>query len=220
MIALATSLIRRYNYILILGACCGVGFVALSNAVIIGHSKHRCYNDLETIPTRDIGLVLGASPFTLYYENRLNAAADLYHAGKLKHVLVSGDNGTKFYDEATAMKHGLIKRGVPASAITCDYAGFRTYDSIIRAGNVFDVKQVTVISQKFHNTRAIYIASYNGIDAIAFNAQLPPLGYRSRTLVREVGARTIAFIELHITGCQPRFLGKKEPLVLSPNPSD
>jgi len=210
------ALLRQHRYAALLIVFSGGAFIGAANWIIIGKASSRCYDDIDQIPERDIALVLGASPFSLYYVNRLDAAAELYKAGKVRHVLVSGDNGTNFYDEATAMKEGLTKRGVSEADITCDFAGFRTYDSVVRAHKIFGVEQVTIVSQKFHNTRAVYIADYTGVDAIGYNAEQPPFGYRSRTLIREVLARTVAFVELHVTGRQPRFLGKKKPIILPP----
>ncbi len=115
--------------------------------------------------------LLASGRVNLFYLYRINAAVKLYKSGKINFILVSGDNGNKGYDEPTDFKKDLIKRGIPADKIFLDYAGFRTLDSVIRAKEIFGIKLVTIISQKFHNERAIYLAEQNGINAIAYNAK-------------------------------------------------
>ena len=100
----------------------------------------------------------GARPGNRYFTRRIDTAAALYHAGKVKWLLVSGDNGRKNYDEASGMQQALIAKGVPAKVIFCDYAGFSTLDSVVRAKKVFGENHITIISQEFHNQRAIWLA--------------------------------------------------------------
>jgi SanA protein len=113
------------------------------------------------------------------------------------------------YDEATDMKNALIQAGIPAEKIYCDFAGFRTLDSIVRAKAIFDQTELTVISQAFHNQRAIYIARYTGIDAIGFNAKEVNAYHSSSTKFREQFARVKTVLDLCLLGTQPKFLGPK-----------
>ncbi len=135
---------------------------------------------IDAVPPADVALVLGTSPHVagqrrnLYFEYRLDAAAQLQKAGKVKYLLVSGDNRERDYDEPTAMRDGLIARGVPADAIYRDFAGIRTLDSVLRARDVFAQSRYVVVSQGFHNHRAIWLARQNGIEAYGFDARDVP----------------------------------------------
>ncbi|TXL71047.1 hypothetical protein FHP25_31740 [Vineibacter terrae] len=137
-------------------------------------------NRIESVPPADVALVLGTAPrvagqrANLYFEYRLDAAAELQKAGKVKYLLVSGDNRHHDYDEPTAMRDGLIARGVPAEAIYRDFAGIRTLDSVLRARDVFAQSRYVVVSQAFHNHRAIWLARQNGIEAYGFDAHDVP----------------------------------------------
>ena len=146
----------------------------------------------------------------MYFKYRINPAVELYRAGKIKHIIVSGDNSLKEYNEPKQMQQALIQKGVPESAITLDYAGFRTLDSVVRGKKVFGQQKFIIISQKFHIERALFIAHKYGIDAIGFAALDPPEKYSIKTKVREVFAKTKAVIDLYIINKKPKFLGKKE----------
>jgi SanA protein len=123
-----------------------------------------------------VALVLGCSPTVgggytnPFFATRIQAAAELFRLGKVDYLLVSGDNRRRDYDEPSAMKEALVAAGVPQNRIYCDYAGRRTLDSVVRAGDVFGQGNIIVVSQEFHNQRAIFIAQHRGIDAIGFNA--------------------------------------------------
>jgi len=172
-------------------------------------AKGLTYDDVNNIPKNNVGLVLGASKFApsgsinLFYKHRVNAAVALYNAGKIDYILVSGDNGRKDYDEPTDFKNDLVTKGIPAKHIFLDYAGFRTLDSIVRAKEIFGQNAITIISQQFHNERAIYIAQHYDIHAVAYNAKdvykTPP---------REYLARTKARLDL-LFNVKPKFLGDK-----------
>lgn len=210
--------IRRKILIpLIVAALLAVAFLVMG--VIVNRSvdkmaEGRCYSSVEDVPYRRVGLLLGTSRLTRQgYENpyfyyRIDACAELYHAGKIHRILISGDNSRKDYNEPADMKNALVERGVPADSITLDYAGFRTYDSMVRAKKVFGQDSVTVISQDWHNERAVYIANRVGVDAVAFNAE--DIAIRSIALkfrVREWLARTkMAFDLLFLH--EPHFLGE------------
>lgn len=184
---------------------------------IITTSKGFLYNDIDILPYNRVGLVLGTSKYArggganLYFQRRVQAVVDLYNAGKITYIIVSGDNGTKEYNEPRDMQAALMKAGVPESHIYLDYAGFRTYDSVIRANKIFGQTEFTVISQQFHNERAIFIAREKGLQVIGFNAE-DVEGYNSlRTRVREKFARVNVFTDI-ILNKQPKFLGEKIPI--------
>jgi len=169
-------------------------------------SGGRCFDDVNRVPGNDVALVLGTSPHGLFYHYRIEAAVELYKAGKVKYLLVSGDNGSHTYDEPTAMRRDLIRQGVPKEKIYCDYAGFRTLDSIVRAKKVFGQKRFTIVSQRFHNERAIFIAERQGIEAVAFDAEDAP--DTRVTLYRECLARAQAVLDVTILNRRPKFLGE------------
>ncbi len=175
-------------------------------------SKGKTYSDISLIPKNKVGLVLGTSRKSAlgglnpYYTNRIEATVRLFEAGKIDFVLVSGDNSTRYYNEPYTIKKDLVKGGIPEDRIYLDYAGFRTLDSMVRAKFIFGLDSVTIISQKFHNERAIYLAEKKGLKAIGFNAVdlSGSPGYKVR--VREYFARVKVFIDLALN-TQPRFYG-------------
>jgi SanA protein len=144
----------------------------------------------------------------IFFQRRLDAAAELYHSGKVKKLILSGDNGRKDYYEPEAMRQELIVRGVPDQDIYCDYAGFSTLDSVVRAKTIFGAEKFLVISQRFHSERAIFLARANGIEAYGFAAEdidLPYWKYKNR--FRESLARAAALLDV-ITFRSPRFGGE------------
>jgi SanA protein len=180
------------------------------------NARHKNFANTENVPYNKVGLVLGTSPKmpsgkpNFYFTSRINAAVTLYKSGKVSYLLVSGDNGSRNYDEPTAMRDALIAAGVPAKAIYLDYAGFRTLDSVVRAREIFGQTSITIISHRFHNERAIYIAEHYDMNAVGFCAKSPALTKRSvmTTLVRESGSRVKMFLDF-ITGRKPKYLGEK-----------
>ncbi|MBN2212096.1 MAG: YdcF family protein [Sedimentisphaerales bacterium] len=181
------------------------------NIWVLSAAKGRIYDDLNTIPHRPCGLVLGCSQYmpdgreNLYFRYRINAAAELFHAGKVDSLLVSGDNSTKSYDEPSAMKQALVDEGVPEDKITIDYAGFSTLDSVVRAKTVFNQKDITVISQEFHNIRALFLCDRKGLDAVAYNARRVGGAAGLRIRCREALARTKTALDVTILNRQPHF---------------
>lgn len=145
-----------------------------------------------------------ANPF---FKNRIDAAAQLYFGGKVSYLIVSGDNRTLDYNEPARMRAALVKLGVPDSVIYSDYAGLRTFDSVLRCRNIFGQNKFTVISQQFQNERALYIAHHYDMDAIAFNAGAVASEQGFQTTIREYFARVKMFIDLYITHAQPRHGG-------------
>lgn len=173
------------------------------------------YTDINQVPKNKVGLVLGTAQnlpngkFNSYFYYRMEAVTALYEAGKIENIIVSGDNSTMSYNEPEAMRRELVKRGIPDEAIISDYAGFRTLDSIIRCKEIFGQQQFTVISQNFHNERAIYIARQLGIEAIGYNAKDVMSAAGFKTKLREYFAKTKAFMDVNIAHKQPKFLGQK-----------
>jgi SanA protein len=174
----------------------------------------RLYSDVRSIPFRKVGLLLGTSKElaggwnNLYYTYRIEAAVNLIKAGKVRYLIISGDNGRKEYNEPETMRADLIAAGVDSSLIYLDYAGFRTFDSMVRLREVFSQDSVTVISQPFHNERALYIASKEGISAIGFNARDVSTKTGFRVQIRERFARVKLFLD-YLLGKTPKFLGPK-----------
>lgn len=190
-----------------------IGIVA-TNYWIIYNAKNQVYNQISEIPKNKVGLLLGTSKhitngsINRYYAYRIDAAVALFEAGKIDYILVSGDNGSANYDEPSTFKNDLIKRGIPQNRIFLDFAGFRTLDSVVRAKEIFGLSTFTIISQQFHNERAIYLAKHFNIDAIAFNAKDVTNSYGFKTRIREYLARTKAASDV-IFNVQPKFLGEK-----------
>ncbi len=185
-----------------------------ANALVEKSSRDNIYHSTENIPYNKVGLLLGTGKIlrngriNFYYKYRIEAAVALYKAGKVEYILVSGDNSRKDYDEPTSIKDDLIQKGIPAQKIILDYAGFRTLDSAVRCKAIFGQEKITVISQQFHNERAIYIAKHNDIEAIGFNAKDVGQRFGFKTMVRERFARVKMILDLLI-GKQPKFLGEK-----------
>jgi SanA protein len=192
--------------------------VAACQWLVLRAGRGRLYTKVGQTPRRDVGLLLGTSDkrrngeSNPFFEYRIAAAAELYKAGRIQRLLVSGDNRHKDYDEPAMMKSALLAAGVPEAAITVDCAGFRTLDSVVRAQKVFSLSPFTVISQRFHNQRAIFIARHYHLDAIGFCAADVPLQHGLKTQIREAFARVKAVLDLYVLHTQPKFLGPKIPL--------
>lgn len=189
--------------------------VALSNIYILQNNKAEIYPEIQKLPDNRVGIVLGCGIRSRFYNLRLQACVELFKSGKIEHIIASGDNHRRGYDEPTAMKNSLMQMGIPEEAITCDYAGFRTLDSIHRVKSVFGLRKVTIISQRFHLYRSLQIAKAKGIEAVGYAADDPPPAYMRMVQLRELAARTVALIDLYITRRAPRFPGPYEPLLLS-----
>jgi SanA protein len=188
--------------------------VLLLNYKVKHDVKESMYDNITETPSKKVGLLLGTAKYVkggwinLYYTHRITAAVELYKAGKIEYILISGDNGRESYDEPTLMKEDLMAAGIPESAIYLDYAGFRTLDSVVRCKRIFGELDILVISQQFHNERAVYIARAKGIQAIGYNAQDVNAKYGFKTHIREYLARTKMFLDLWF-GKEPKFLGEE-----------
>ena len=188
-----------------------------NNDAMVTDAKPFIYHSIDKIPTKKAALVLGSAKYlnnghiNYFYKYRIDAAAELFNAGKVKAIIVSGDNGSKEYDEPTMMRDDLIAQGVPEKYITLDFAGFRTLDSIFRAESIFDLEDYIIVSQEFHLERAIYIAHQEGQKVIGFVAKdFKNTIWAKRMEQRELLARAKAFFDLNIWNREPRYYGKKE----------
>ncbi len=205
---------RFFKWLFFLLLFCFLSLV-LCNSWINRSTASQLYTESSTIPARKVGLVLGASKNTIrgtdnmYFTYRMQAAYELYKTGKVQYLLLSGDNHTEGYDEPTDMRDALIRLGVPDSCIVLDYAGFRTLDSVVRCKEVFGEDSITIISQAFHNQRALFIANKSGVHAIAFNAQEVNKNYSLKTRIREYFARVKCVLDIYILHTDPKFLGEK-----------
>lgn len=201
-------------YLILFAILLIVTTIFICNKIIVNAAKDRLYSDLNKIPYNKVGLLLGTSKYgkhgrnNPYYDYRIEAAINLLKNGKIKYIIVSGDNSRKNYNEPESMRSDLIKGGIDPTNIYLDYAGFRTFDSIIRLKEIFGQNSVTIISQQFHNERALYIASREGITAMGFNAKDAGNKKGLETPWREKLARVKTFLDFW-TSKKPKFLGSK-----------
>lgn len=195
--------------------------IAACNVWIVKSTEEKVYSDLKLLPDHRIALVLGTSHRSAgggpnpFFQNRIEMAARLYSLGKIDHFILSGDNSSRYYNEPLEMKKALIRKGVPASAITLDYAGLRTLDSVVRSKKIFGQNKITIITQPFHSYRALFISRYYDMDAVAMVAEDPELDQTFRVRLREYLARTKAVLDLYVFKTDPRFLGEKEEIIIT-----
>jgi len=200
-----------------IGSILFIGFLLMlftCNYLINSYAEGRTFSSISEISNNKVGILLGTSKKLKnghpnpYYDNRITAAVTLFNAQKIEFILVSGDNGSIYYNEPTTIKKDLVAAGIPQDRIFLDYAGFRTLDSMVRAKEVFGLDELTVISQKFHNERAIYIANQKGLKAIGYNARDISLQAGMRVQIREYFARVKVFLDMALR-TQPKFYGDK-----------
>jgi SanA protein len=196
-------------------------FIIASNIWIVESTEKKVYTDLEMLPDHKIALVLGTSYRSVgggpnpFFQKRIEMAATLYAMGKIEHFILSGDNSSRYYNEPMEMKRALIKEGVPDAAITLDYAGLRTLDSVVRSKKIFGQNRITIITQSFHSYRALFISRYYDMDAVAMVADDPALDQTFKVRLREYLARTKAVLDLYVFKTDPRFLGEKEEIIIA-----
>nr|WP_101688494.1 ElyC/SanA/YdcF family protein [Dysgonomonas massiliensis] len=178
-------------------------------------TKDFVFDNLDSIPSQKVALIPGTSKWArggrenLYFTNRIDAAVRLYNAGKAKAFVVSGDNRHVSYNEPRDMFNALVEKGVPDSIIYFDFAGLRTLDSVIRMKEIFSQDSFIIVSQKFQNQRAIYLAQQSGLEVYGYNAADLSLNRMTlKTKVREKLTRVKVFLDL-ITNKQPKHLGEK-----------
>jgi SanA protein len=203
----------------------GIGVLAVVGADIACRSatSGKIFRTTESVPANDVALVLGTSKRTargnpnLHFTQRIEAAVELFKSGKVRHLIVSGDNSVATYDEPTDMRDALVAAGVPTNAITCDYAGFRTLDSVVRAETVFGLTNFTIVTEEFHCPRAVWIAQRRDLNVVAFAAPDLSARWSARVKMREALARTLCALDLYVLNRQPKFSGPPEKLTLAGN---
>lgn len=201
----------------------GVAFLLLLSIFICDQLVTRASNglhtrDLSAVEKRAVAIVPGCSEHlrdgrkNLYFSHRINAAVKLYEASKCQWIIVSGDNGTKDYNEPECMKAALVSRGIPEEIVICDFAGFRTLDTIARARTVFKLDEAVIVSQAFHNQRALFLASHFRLDAIGYDADEVTFAGGLKTRLREKLARVKTVLDVYILNTKPRFYGDPLPI--------
>ena len=207
---------KRYKKLIKLfaiGAACVLFVIIACHYIVVLNATGKTYDNVEEIPHNKVGLLLATSPITpggshnYYFENRIKAADELYKAGKIDFIIASGGDYTKSQkngcDEPGDIRDSLVARGVPIERIILDYEGTRTLNSIAKAKQVYDLDSLTLISQKYHNERAIYLADQYGIHAIGYNAEPSPIRRnRVKNTLREFFARSKMFLDI-LTGKKP-----------------
>jgi SanA protein len=209
---------RRLRRALLWGVVAACAGVVLANRWVINSTDAYLYPESSLMPENEVGLVLGCSPFVSgggpspQFHGRMQAAASLYKLGKVRRLIVSGANPDARYNEPKKMREALLELGVPTEAMVLDYAGDSTFDSITRAQVVFGLTRMTVITQKYHAYRALFLARKTGLQAVAYAAPLANEGGPGmRHPPREVLARLLAVLDLFVLRTQPRLLGAEAP---------
>lgn len=212
--ALSARVKKRFKWFFLTCILLTVIWFFVANRIIVSNAEGKLFTEVEKCPKAKVGLVLGTSKKgrsgheNLYFNYRIEAAAALYHAHKVDYLLVSGDNGTDNYNEPEDMRKALIAAGVPVEKIYLDHAGFRTLDSMERSLKVFGQKKIIVISQRFHNERAIYLGEHFGMTVYGFNAKDVKKSGGFLTNTRERFARMKVFWDL-FWGVESKFLGPR-----------
>lgn len=192
----------------------GIIFIAWANYSIRKDSAPLVSYKIAEVPETKTALLLGTGKTlsnglpNAYFYNRIQAAIDLYKSGKIRYIIVSGDNSTKDYNEPEDMQLALMQYGIPKDHIFMDHAGFRTLDSVIRAKDIFGQTQLVIISQKFHNERAVFLARKNGMEAFGYNANDVNKYAGFKTNMREYLAKAKVYWDL-LFGVEPKFGGEK-----------
>lgn len=178
-------------------------------------TRTALFNDAAALPACKTALVLGTSQYlkngssNLYFTYRIDAAEKLFKSGKVRFLILSGDNRVNDYNEPKRMQKALMQRGVPDSCLVLDYAGLRTFDSMVRCREVFGQDSVIVVSQQFHNARACFIAERIGLTCFGYNAQQVTTQQQLKIRIREFFSRIKCVLDLYILNTQPKHLGQK-----------
>lgn len=206
--------IKNFIIIFLVLSVLGFIFVLWVDHTIGYDSEEYVTQSISKLPNEKVGLVLGTSKSLRngkdnpYFFNRIEAADELFKSGKIKYIIVSGDNSTKNYNEPEDMQNELIARGIPKTKIFLDFAGLRTLDSVVRAKEIFGQTSFIIISQRFHNERAVFLAQKKGIEAYGYNAKDVDKEVGFKTNLREYFARVKVFWDLFF-GVDPKFGGSK-----------
>lgn len=192
----------------IVGILCLV-LLLVCNQIVVNNAKGKAFSEIDCIKYSKVGLLLGTTPQAritkvknYFFIYRIDAAEQLYRAGKIEKILISGDeNSLDGINEPECMRDSLVARGIPASSIILDGKGYRTINSVINAYKKFGLKSFTIISQEFHNERALYQAEHLGLDVDnlqAYNAKMPTSRRAYLTNIREYFARVKMFLDLSL----------------------
>jgi SanA protein len=195
-----------------------LGSFLINMGMIKGAEKH-VYTKLEDIPDKTAVLVLGSqirgTRLSRVLEDRVVAGIELIEAGAGRKLLLSGDHGERYYDEVNAMRLYVLDHapGIAEADIFMDHAGFHTYDSMYRARDIFEVRDVIIVTQQFHASRAVFIARGLGLDAVAYAQSQKKFALRTQLQweAREYLARIKAFMYITLKP-KPRYLGDKIPI--------
>jgi len=188
------------------GSLAFLTLILVCNVWIIHATKGRVFYDTRSLPANRDGLVLATGKLmengrtNQHFVRRVEAAAELYHAGKVQRLILSGDKG---HDEPMELKRALLARGVPESAMVLDNYGLRTLDSVVRARDVFRCERLTIISERFHDFRALFLSRYYGIDAVAYAPPDLPFRWMIKSSLRESLARVKAVLDLYVLKTRP-----------------
>jgi SanA protein len=211
--------LRILLWLTVLGSL-GLFILLLINWQVSSYSRDRIYRSADAIPAEDrIAIVLGAKVWedgSLSHAllDRVTTAVELYKAGKVKKLLMSGDNPTHQYDEPTAMKRHAVELGVPETDVILDFAGRRTYDTCYRAKEIFEVKKVVLVTQEFHLPRSIYLCRNMEIDSIGIVANKRAYLAENYWAFREFFSVVSAWFEMNFIPFEP-IKGRKEPIVIN-----
>lgn len=197
----------------------GILTVAVVNKYVTSNNAGKIKTSITEIPAEDpprIAIVFGArvwddgSPSNVLYD-RVLTAVELYRAGRVKKLLMSGDNPTHEYDEPTAMKRTAMELGVPEADIVLDFAGRRTYDTCYRAKEIFEVPRAILVTQEFHQSRSLYLCNNLGVESIGITADRRKYLGQRKWAVREFFSIFSAWFEINFLPFEP-IGGKKEPI--------
>lgn len=184
-----------------------LALMLICNQIVVNNADGKVFSEIDSIKYNKVGLLLGTTPQAritkvknYFFIYRIDAAEQLYKAGKIEKILISGDEDSlDGINEPECMRDSLVARGVPESAIILDGKGNRTICSVVNANKVYGLKSFTIISQEFHNERAVYQAEHLGLDIEniqAYNAKDPKSRRAYLTTIREYFARVKMFIDL------------------------
>lgn len=208
-------LLKKLFKVLFYSALAIILTCSVCHITIAKSTKAQLHDSVKTIPKTKVGIVLGTSRLlrngtkNLYFSYRIQAAKKLFDAKKVSYLILSGDNRVDEYNEPKDMHDALLKVGIPDSCMVLDYAGLRTFDSMVRCKEIFGQDSVIVISQEFHNARAVYIANKIGLTAFGFNATKVTTQQTTKIKIREFFSRTKCILDIYVLNTKPKHLGKK-----------
>lgn len=221
---------KRKNIIrlIAIGTACLLFLIIVCHYIVVWNASGKTYDNVEAIPHNKVGLLLATSPITpggahnFYFENRIKAADELYKAGKIDFIIASGGDYRQSQkngcDEPGAIRDSLIAPGIPNERIILDYEGTTTRNSIYKAQQVFKLDSVTLISQKYHNERAIFLAERCNIKVVGYNAEPSPIRRnRVKNTLREYLARVKMFGSI-LFAATPSFSDQSSSLKYSALP--